>query len=308
MRTSRYGLAESIQRYMTLSVTIWFSALLLRSFGFPFTGILYIIGCLMVSGSVLRILIIWWLHHRSKPFPFTVLLTGILFGLLLPKVGRSYTGEIAACMALLLAIIGFGIDVVYERRMTGIAWKLPLLLVSALTAFLPSRSFHHLFRASTFESYVVDHFEEGSEQAWELVTSGYVPDSLEARRLKAVSRKADEARQIPQAMQSINQSLELDPFDAEAYLLRGKIRLLRTELDQESAQDARKDFSLAIRQDPTLAEAYLLRAQAGSYLKWDEKVCPDIIKIRTLDTALYRYARRLFDHCDPDSTGHLASE
>lgn len=308
MRPSRYGLAESIQRYMTLSVGTWFSALLLRSFGLPFTGIIYLIGYLMVLGAVLRIVIIWWLHNRSRPFPFTVLLTGILFILLMPKLGRSYTGEIPAIIALLLAIIGFGIDLLYERRLNGLTWKGPILVVSLLTATLPARSFHHLFRSSTFESYVVDHFDEDSDQAWELVTSGCSPDSLEARKFKEDSRQADAARKVPEALHAINQSLELDPFDAQAYLLRGKIKLLRSELDMETAKDARKDFSLAIRQDSTLAEAYLLRAQAGSYLKWDNRVCPDVLKIKSLDSSLYRYARSLFGHCDPESTGHLTTE
>lgn len=284
------------EKLLQIAIWSWTVTLVLRSFGLPFTGLLYILSTAFCFFSFIQLLWGWFLKKGPTP-PYSLALSAIVLLLLQQKLGRSYTGIVTAWMGfILMAFLVIG-NYSVLKKITGWTWKMPILLVAALTALLPAGTFHRFFRASTFESYVTTHFSEGDEKAWKLIAENCpIHKDIASSELQEALH-ADSLREIPIALKAIDKSIDNDPFVAQSYLTRAKIRLLHSELDSDAAIAARKDLTNAIRLDTTLAEAYFYRALAGNYLGYKKRICPDIERALVLDRAFAKHSDGMMQYC-----------
>ena len=73
------------------------------------------------------------------------------------------------------------------------------------------------------------------------------------------------------ALQDFNKAVELDPNDANAYIIRGDAYLEKGDFDQ-----ALQDFNRAIELHPENAEAYVIRGSTWLYRQEWEKAKADL--------------------------------
>ena len=90
-------------------------------------------------------------------------------------------------------------------------------------------------------------------------------------------------------------TIDLNPDQPKAYLMRGKTLLLLMELNEDNSKRAIKDFTKAIALDSNLGEAYFRRAMAMKYIDHDAQVCTDLKKAWMKDTINRKYILELAD-------------
>lgn len=170
----------------------------------------------------------------------------------------------------------------------NVSWIYFLLLFPPV-AFTDSRTFHNLFNGTTYEEYVRSRypFEEGSE-----LLEKYRPanreSEKESERLLSKAMEAELKEDFEEALRLYNQSVDLNPLNAEALFRRGSLKLLKLDLNRDRAQSAYYDFTRAIQLDSSMAAAYYNRAVAHSYLYPKNRLPArqDFIKAQSLDSAL----------------------
>ncbi|MFM9027866.1 MAG: hypothetical protein ACKOQ6_07700, partial [Bacteroidota bacterium] len=208
-----------------------------------------------------------------------------------------------ACCAVLLIALGI-LAVLKTKRKSIINWL--IYLVAILTGFLPVVIFHHVFRASTFESYVTRRFNSGSEEAIRLIATAIPPsarDSLECLRLVDFVSANENAEKPEMLLKRIDEALDADPYSAKAYLVRGRIRLYKSELTEQNKLAAIKDFTNALRLDSSMAAAYFYRAQAKSCLDPQVDFCADLKSSILLDSSWHVSAREIGGKKCPELSG-----
>ncbi|REJ83528.1 MAG: hypothetical protein DWQ44_03480 [Bacteroidetes bacterium] len=172
------------------------------------------------------------------------------------------------------------------RRPVSTAFWFVCITLLVLSLSLNDRDFHNFFRASTYEQMIRNRYpERKKEKAAEQIAK--MADRSEKARIRAElfldeARKLKAKGDINTALKKYNLSIDLNPFNAQAYFERGHLKLHKLEINNETAASAAYDFTLAISINDSVAQWYFERAVALSYLDVKFRVCEDLNTIKRL--------------------------
>lgn len=271
----------------------WIASIIIRSFAVAFSGLLYTFTTLLfvyfIVSAVFR-------SFRNQFRPYSEIAGLTALSLIQIRLYMSCYGSALAKLALIPVAIGFLIETKTKQKRRQEIWRWALFITVVLTAVLPDRTFHRIFRSGTYEAYITEKFPEGSEELERLIRENYTPTTVERdashRYLEEAVLKEQEG-DLESALQSINLALEKDPYAARAYLVRGKMRLTRLELNEKSALAASKDLARSIQLDSSQAAAYLYHALATTYRPDTTIICKDIRTCIQLDSSLEIHTREM---------------
>jgi len=293
------------------SLTVWCVSLAYRAVGGFFSGILLLLAISAVLSAFVRSIRKQYKNHANFSAYLPEIIGLLIYSGIQEKYLYSLSGRAAAGV---VAILGLLFSIYYLRKTKSIPPYFMLVMTgfAFIGALLTPRTFHTVFRASCFEAYVTQRFPDRSPEATSIIVAN-APDTLrskpEADELLKRALAADTLRDIPLALSLLDKSIDLNPFNASAYLWRGTIRLLHAELSKESAMEAEKDFSNAIRLDKNGAAAYYYRAHAGSYIGRKSEICEDLERCAKLDSTFRPLVAELQEkNCSLKLTGDFTTK
>lgn len=165
-----------------------------------------------------------------------------------------------------------------------------LLFFSVAGGALNPREFHNAFRASRYEEYIRQSFPDSLQTKADLLIEKYKCRSAACiEKAKLMFNQAllcDSLRDFNQALKYFNTAVDLNPDEAEYYYRRGHFKLIKMDINAELARSALVDFTRTIQLKPGYANAYYFRGVAYAYLDKRDKVCPDMLYARQLNSAI----------------------
>jgi len=141
------------------------------------------------------------------------------------------------------------------------------IILFPFIAFPNPRTFHNMFNGTTYEEYVriIYPLDEGTE-----FINMYKPSDEDSRKCadeyfqSALASEKNEA--YTQALRQYNESIDLNPDNAETVYRRGLLKLTKLDIERETALSAYNDFSRAIQLDSNMVGPWYHRAVVHSYL------------------------------------------
>ncbi len=299
------------------------SGLIIRKMGWPFAAAILVIGGIWVTASSMfsGVKII---RANSKVSGTWILPEEILLGtclalILFQQQYWIYGPQLSWISALLFfCIAGNRVlsmrNKLYLSRIRKAGWAhwltnsffalLGFLLFTGL--FMNPRTLHNFYRASTYEEFLRSRYPGLSIEAADVLIDRY-RDNSEAAKQKAheyfiLARNVDKEKKYEIALKLYNQSIDLDPGNADAYFYRGYLKIHRLELNSDLAFSAVIDFTEAIRLRPDHADSYFQRGATLGYLDKKTRVCEDMHAAFRLDSTLdISFFVKKF--CPADSSG-----
>jgi len=164
------------------------------------------------------------------------------------------------------------------------------VLLFPLVALTNPRTFHNIFNGTTYESYIRARYplDEGTE-----MVNRYKPATENSRTCAdeyfQSALQSEKNEDYTKALGQYDESIDLNPDNAQAIYNRGLLKLTKLEIDRETALSAYNDFTRAIQLDSTFAAAYYHRAVVHNYLSKKDRLPAqnDYRKARSLDTFYY---------------------
>jgi tetratricopeptide (TPR) repeat protein len=283
-------------------------ALLFRKLEWPFAQPLWIIATVLLFADGVRTVRKY--PTRLRPVVL-LLLVPVLAGLYL----RYGTGTEHGRAASAAGVLSLSATVLLLRSMSGSritrvqTMNGGLVLLLLLTGSLVNDwEFYRLIRGKNLEELLLsrlpdDRMEDADRSILALCPKERCDSPASEQALRtAIALEAQ--RELDEAGENFDKALYLDPYNAAGYFRRGAYKLLRLELDNQTAESAIRDFSRSIRLDPSRAMCWFLRAQALAYLNRRDRACRDLGQAIGLEPALLEDARPLMQKCCPDS-GHF---
>jgi tetratricopeptide (TPR) repeat protein len=170
------------------------------------------------------------------------------------------------------------------------AAMLILLLISYFGIAWNAREFHNTFRASRYEEYIRTTFPDSLQLNADKIIE--VNKCLSPECIAGAEEKfkqamfCDSLKDYKQALKWLNYAIDLNPDNPEYYFQRGHLKLIKLDISEEAARSALIDFNRAILLKPKFAYAYYFRGITLAYLDKKDKVCPDMIYAKQLDSVL----------------------
>lgn len=286
---------------------LFIAGIYLRKIGIP-GGILF----LVLSGLLLSFVLLfsgiramykeYQLESKWRLSP--ELIFGISFFLLLFRMQYWGLGENTGLYIVVL-ICAYVLCLILKKfSRSGLTWLMQsrldqlshtaavliLLLISYLGIAWNAREFHNTFRASRYEEYIRTTFPDSLQSnADELIEKNKCksPDCIASAEDKFKQAMfCDSLKDYKQALKWLNYAIDLNPDNPEYYFQRGHLKLIKLDISEEAARSALIDFNRAIQLNPMFAYAYYFRGITLAYLDKKDKVCPDMIYAKQLDSAL----------------------
>ena len=165
------------------------------------------------------------------------------------------------------------------------------IILFPIVALTNPRTFHNIFNGTTYEEYVRARYplDEGTE-----MVNMYKPTGENSRkRAEEYFQSASQSEkngEYTEALHEYNESIDLNPDNANAIYKRGLLKLTRLDIDRETAQSAYNDFTRAIQLDSNMAAAWYHRAVTHGYLfkKYRLPAQNDYRRAMLLDSVLGR--------------------
>ncbi|MBL0063963.1 MAG: tetratricopeptide repeat protein [Bacteroidetes bacterium] len=286
---------------------LFVAGIYIRKTGIP-GGILFLVlsgmllSTILISGGINDMYKNYRQEGQIKLSP--ELIFGISFFLLLLRLQYWGFGEntgwfiIALIGSYLLFLIlkqfsSNGFSWLMKSRMDKVSYSaaiLILLLISYLGVVWNAREFHNTFRASRYEEYIRTTFPDSLQSNADAIIEKNKCKSPEciakAEEKFKQAMFCDSLKDYQQALKWLNYAVDLNPDNPEYYFQRGHLKLIKLDISEEAARSALIDFNRAIQLKPEFAHAYYFRGITLAYLDKKDKVCPDMIYAKQLDSAL----------------------
>lgn len=164
------------------------------------------------------------------------------------------------------------------------------LLISYFGIVWNAREFHNTFRASRYEEFIrttfPDSLQSNADKIIEENKCNKPECFTEAEEKFKQAMLCDSLKDYKQSLKWLNYAIDLNPDNPEYYFKRGHLKLIKLDISEEAARSALTDFNRAIQLKPEYAHAYYFRGITLAYLDKKDKVCPDMIYAKQLDSAL----------------------
>ncbi len=177
------------------------------------------------------------------------------------------------------------IKIIESRFSIRLCMLISFVLITA--AFFNVRSFHNFYRTTYYEEYIRSKYTEQEGIIADLYIDKHKnPEKKKSELVLKMAFEADSLNKNDLALKLYNQSIDLDPDNANAYHRRGFLKLTKLELDVDMAYSAIKDFDRAIRLQQDFTLAYFHRYLAEDYLALKGRAFLDRKKVWEADSLL----------------------